>query len=214
MALQGVAAFGHIAPPVVVYAKQPVQQRDRTLLCFPSEYTQYVFCVNAAGRKWDISKRYRDFMLFENQLMKNFTEADLAGREPLPEKNFFLTNSPSFIEHRRWRLEMFINSLAHCPVVAHSDLFKVFLEYQEMEQGSDALDGLMAFEREQEALKMQKLSALANLPPRATRESTSSMSGPGGGFMSGGHGFGPVGSEASHDQWAWAGDALSIERPE
>jgi len=26
---------------------------------------------------------------------------------------------------------MFINSLAHCPVVAHSDIFKVFLEYSE-----------------------------------------------------------------------------------
>mmetsp|Transcript_10813 Transcript_10813/g.21713 ORF Transcript_10813/g.21713 Transcript_10813/m.21713 type:complete len:209 (+) Transcript_10813:240-866(+) len=206
MALQGVAAFGHIAPPVVVYAKQPVQQRgNRTLLCFPSEFTQYVFCVNAAGRKWDISKRYRDFISFEGQLMKHFSEADLAGREPLPEKNFFLTNSPSFIEHRRWRLEMFINSLAHCPVVAHSDMFKTFLEYAEMEGGQDALDGLMAFEREQEALKMQKLSALANLPPRNNqRESTTSLIGAG---------FAPVGSETSRDQWAWAGDALSIERP-
>ena len=34
------------------------------------------------------------------QLVRLFSEADLEGREPLPEKNFFLTNSPSFIEHR------------------------------------------------------------------------------------------------------------------
>ena len=35
-----------------------------------------------------------------SQLVRMFSEADLEGREPLPEKNFFLTNSPSFIEHR------------------------------------------------------------------------------------------------------------------
>ncbi len=34
------------------------------------------------------------------QLAKAFSEDDLAGREPCPEKNFFLSNSPSFIEHR------------------------------------------------------------------------------------------------------------------
>ena len=34
MVLQGVAAFGHIAPPVVVYAKQPCQQRGAR--CVPS----------------------------------------------------------------------------------------------------------------------------------------------------------------------------------
>jgi hypothetical protein len=69
MVLQGVAAFGHIAPPVVVYAKQPTQQRgDRMLMCFPSEFTQYVFCVNAAGRKWDVSKRFRDFQSFERKV--------------------------------------------------------------------------------------------------------------------------------------------------
>ena len=70
MILQGVAAFGHFAPPVVVYAKQPVQARgNRTLMCFPSEYTTYVFCVNCAGRKWDIVKRFRDFMQFEAKLV-------------------------------------------------------------------------------------------------------------------------------------------------
>mmetsp|Transcript_51128 Transcript_51128/g.102152 ORF Transcript_51128/g.102152 Transcript_51128/m.102152 type:complete len:211 (+) Transcript_51128:73-705(+) len=210
MALQGVAAFGHIAPPVVVYAKQPVQQRgNRALLCFPSEFTQYVFCVNAAGRKWDIQKRYKDFLAFESQLLRQFSEADLAGREPLPEKNYFLSNSPSFIEHRRWRLEMFLNSLAHCPVVAHSDIFKQFLEYSEVagEESGDGLEGLRAFEREQEALKMQKLSALASLPPRAAQESTLSLNG--AGFASA-----AFGSESPRDQWAWAGDALSIERPD
>ena len=65
------------------------------------------------------------------QLVRQFSDSDLEGREPLPEKNFFLTNSPSFIEHRRWRLEMYINALAHCPVIAHSDLFKEFLEYDQ-----------------------------------------------------------------------------------
>jgi len=34
--------------------------------------------------------------------MASFPEEHLAGREPIPEKNFFLSNSPSFIEHRRW----------------------------------------------------------------------------------------------------------------
>ena len=123
-------------------------------------------CADSAttGRKWDISKRFKDFLKFETKLVKNFSEEDLAGafssrcpsracasmfvcadmqsqatnqqspplniwahvwggagsagREPIPEKNFFLSNSPSFVEHRRWRLEMYINSLAHCPVVA------------------------------------------------------------------------------------------------
>ena len=67
--LQGVAAFGHFAPPVVVYAKQPVQARGRAMVCFPSEYTTYVFCVNCGGRKWDIVKRFRDFMQFEAKLV-------------------------------------------------------------------------------------------------------------------------------------------------
>lgn len=118
----------HAFSQVVVYAKTPSQQRgNRTLLCFPSEYTEYVFCVNASGRKWDISKRFKDFIKFEAKLIKHFSEEDLAGREPLPEKNYFLSNSPSYVEHRRWRLEMYINSLAHCPVVAHSEIFKDFL---------------------------------------------------------------------------------------
>ena len=113
---------------VVVYAKTPSQQRgNRTLLCFPSEFTEYVFCVNASGRKWDISKRFKDFIKFEAKLTKHFSDEELAGREPLPEKNYFLSNSPSYVEHRRWRLEMYINSLAHCPVVAHSETFKDFL---------------------------------------------------------------------------------------
>jgi len=43
-------AFGTRHEQVVVYAKTPSQQRgNRALLCFPSEYTEYVFCVNAAG---------------------------------------------------------------------------------------------------------------------------------------------------------------------
>ena len=37
-------------PQVVVYAKTPAPQRaKKTLMCFPSEFTEYVFCVNAAG---------------------------------------------------------------------------------------------------------------------------------------------------------------------
>ena len=71
--LQGVAAFGHFAPPVVVYAKQPVQARGRAMVCFPSEYTTYVFCVNCGGRKWDIVKRFRDFMQFEAKLVSGRT---------------------------------------------------------------------------------------------------------------------------------------------
>jgi hypothetical protein len=79
MVLQGVAAFGHIAPPVVVYAKQPTQQRgNRTLMCFPSEFTQYVFCVNAAGRKWDVSKRFRDFQSFERKVSASFLKGHAA----------------------------------------------------------------------------------------------------------------------------------------
>mmetsp|Transcript_65068 Transcript_65068/g.155224 ORF Transcript_65068/g.155224 Transcript_65068/m.155224 type:complete len:208 (+) Transcript_65068:107-730(+) len=197
--LQGVAAFGHFAPPVVVYAKQPEQARGRALMCFPSEYTTYVFCVNCGGRKWDIVKRFRDFMQFEAKLMASFPEEHLAGREPIPEKNFFLSNSPSFIEHRRWRLEMFINSLAHCPAVAHSDMFKIFLEYSADDynnpQQDDAFQGLNAYDREQEALKMQKLSDLARMPTRAARDLSNGLS-PGSA------------NQPPSDQWAWAGDAL------
>mmetsp|Transcript_24836 Transcript_24836/g.56061 ORF Transcript_24836/g.56061 Transcript_24836/m.56061 type:complete len:209 (-) Transcript_24836:111-737(-) len=208
MVLQGVAAFGHIAPPVVVYAKQPEQHRgSRALMCFPTEYTEYVFCVNAAGNKWDVAKRFRDFVNFEKKLTATFSESDLEGREPLPEKNFFLSNSPSFVEHRRWRLEMYINSLAHCPVVAHSDAFKEFLEYDEQKivssGGDDAFAGLTAYDREQERIKMERLAALAKMPLRSSvqaENSTSSVPTPQG-FSTG-------------DQWAWAGDALSLERQE
>jgi hypothetical protein len=31
------------------------------------------------GRKWDISKRFKDFIKFENKLVKSFSEAALAG---------------------------------------------------------------------------------------------------------------------------------------
>eukprot|EP00802_Teleaulax_amphioxeia_P028020 Tamp_29552.p1 GENE.Tamp_29552~~Tamp_29552.p1 ORF type:complete len:241 (-),score=48.17 Tamp_29552:46-717(-) len=209
--LQGVAAFGHIAPPVVVYAKTPSQQRgNRALLCFPSEYTEYVFCVNAAGRKWDVSKRFKDFLKFENKLIKNFNEDALAGREPIPEKNFFLSNSPSFVEHRRWRLEMYINSLAHCPVVAHSDLFKDFLEYTEQpavygEEQDEHLAGLNAYDREQERIKMQKLAELAKMPVRGVQSEHSNAS-----FTSSNPGTPAFGFNGATQQWAWAGDALSL----
>lgn len=102
----------------------------------------------------------------ESQLVKSFSEEDLNGREPCPEKNFFLSNSPSFIEHRRWRLEMYINSLAHCPVVAHSQMFKEFLEYasnmgQYYEDSDSAYTRMTAYDREQERIKLEKLAALA-----------------------------------------------------
>uniref|UniRef100_A0A7S0W349 PX domain-containing protein n=1 Tax=Hemiselmis tepida TaxID=464990 RepID=A0A7S0W349_9CRYP len=205
MVVQGVAAFGHIAPPVVVYAKQPSQQRGaRTLLCFPSEFTSYTFCVNAAGKKWDITKRYNDFVTFEHRLVKSFSEEDLAGREPCPEKNFFLSNSPSFIEHRRWRLEMYLNSLAHCPVISHSQLFKEFLEYsanmgQYYEDSDEAYGRMTQYDREQERLKMEKLAQLAKMPVRGTSDSLGSV---------------PLVSPAAGEQsqWSWAGDALSLER--
>eukprot|EP00960_Hanusia_phi_P010776 316196-Hanusia_phi.AAC.1 len=35
---------------------------------------------------------------------------------------------------------MYINSLAHCPVVAHSDAFKEFLELNRWERGGEAED--------------------------------------------------------------------------
>ena len=193
-------------PQVVVYAKTPAPQRaKKTLMCFPSEFTEYVFCVNAAGtplppgqrpptglnpepvvgragRKWDISKRFKDFLRFEAKLVKSFSEEQLAGREPMPEKNYFLSNSPSFVEHRRWRLEMYINSLAHCPAVAQSDVFREFLESDQNgftvgEIGDDTLAGLNAYDREQERIKMEKLAELAKLPtrPLASEMSNSSL---------------------------------------
>uniref|UniRef100_A0A7S0QGV0 PX domain-containing protein n=1 Tax=Cryptomonas curvata TaxID=233186 RepID=A0A7S0QGV0_9CRYP len=208
MVLQGVAAFGHIAPPVVVYAKQPTQQRgNRTLMCFPSEFTQYVFCVNAAGRKWDVSKRFRDFQSFERKLVRTFSESDLEGREPLPEKNFFLTNSPSFIEHRRWRLEMYINALAHCPVIAHSDVFKDFLEYDQtretcpVEELDERLTHMTDYDREQERIKMDKLAALAKLPLRLPGEGVVSPSNTPSAANGRAH---------AANAWEWAGDALSL----
>ena len=138
--------------------------------------------VGRAGRKWDISKRFKDFLRFEAKLVKSFSEEQLAGREPMPEKNYFLSNSPSFVEHRRWRLEMYINSLAHCPAVAQSDVFREFLESDQNgftvgEIGDDTLAGLNAYDREQERIKMEKLAELAKLPtrPLASEMSNSSL---------------------------------------
>lgn len=211
-ALQGVAAFGHIAPPVVVYAKTPSQQRgNRTLLCFPSEFTEYVFCVNASGRKWDISKRFKDFIKFEAKLTKHFSDEELAGREPLPEKNYFLSNSPSYVEHRRWRLEMYINSLAHCPVVAHSETFKDFLGCDSGQrtygnEEDETLAGLNAYDREQERIKMEKLAELAKMPVRPMQAEMSN-----GSIGSSAHAGTPtMGFNGASQQWAWAGDALSL----
>jgi hypothetical protein len=61
---------------------------------------------------------------------------------------------------------MYINSLAHCPVVAHSQLYKEFLEYsanmgQYYEESDTAYSRMTAYDREQERIKIEKLAALA-----------------------------------------------------
>ena len=75
---------------------------------------------------------------------------------------------------------MYINSLAHCPVVAHSEVFKDFLEYVEGQttfgESDDTLAGLNAYDREQERIKMEKLAELAKMPVRQVHSELSSGS--------------------------------------
>merc|ERR1712072_71030 len=112
----------------VILNKTAASKQDRA--------TYYVAAVTLEGRrKYELSKRYRDF----DQLMATLTDrfAHLmrggasGGNVPtLPPKKSFTKLNPEFFEGRTLELHQFIQDLIAIPQIAASEEMCEFLQFQ------------------------------------------------------------------------------------
>lgn len=77
-----------------------------------AEFTLYTFAVSNGLDKWDVSKRYSDFVKLHAKLTAKHGKSELPPPPPLPPKQVFGVLSPMLIRERHAAFKMFLTGLA------------------------------------------------------------------------------------------------------
>jgi Guanylate-binding protein, N-terminal domain/Guanylate-binding protein, C-terminal domain/PX domain len=93
-------------------------------------YTEYVISIDYKGRKWNISRRYKNFAILHSNLQKEFPNIELPDST-----NLFSTQAGSMfsskpvmrLEDRRKANQDYLSGLAAIPCIKNSAVFKKFI---------------------------------------------------------------------------------------
>ena len=84
-----------------------------------------VYASNDKKKSWSVKKRYSEFSQLKNLLKRQYPSISI---ENFPPKNIFSNNfAPNFLQERRKRLQVFLNSILENIQTQNSDLLHRFL---------------------------------------------------------------------------------------
>ena len=102
------------------------------ILCMPTEHILYVFSLRLQGFRWQVQKRYSDFLAVDARLRAKYGNRQvdaLLAKSRLPGKAFWDKTSKDLINKRKRRLEEYILALATHPLISRDHVYMSFLQY-------------------------------------------------------------------------------------
>eukprot|EP00294_Goniomonas_avonlea_P016975 CAMPEP_0114544522 /NCGR_PEP_ID=MMETSP0114-20121206/2922_1 /TAXON_ID=31324 /ORGANISM="Goniomonas sp, Strain m" /LENGTH=144 /DNA_ID=CAMNT_0001728909 /DNA_START=11 /DNA_END=445 /DNA_ORIENTATION=+ len=109
------------------YTKQVETKSEHVCFLFSSDFTAYTYIVSTSSDTWEMKKRYRDFLDFDDMLQRKYGDI-MAKVPPLPPKKIIGALSPSLVKERRASLEAYLKAVLSQPVIAASAEIVEFLE--------------------------------------------------------------------------------------
>jgi len=88
------------------------------------DYIQYTVFGTDKGGKFEIVRRYSDFLVLRTTFLDRFPGLYIP---PLPKKKTMGNQKVSFVEERCFLLNMFIRQLSRCPYLIESSEFSIFV---------------------------------------------------------------------------------------
>jgi hypothetical protein len=102
------------------------------ILCMPTEHILYVFSLRLQGYRWQVQKRYSDFLAVDTRLRAKYGNRQLdalLAKSRLPGKAFWDKASKGLIDKRKRRLEEYILALASHSLISRDDVYMSFLQF-------------------------------------------------------------------------------------
>ena len=98
-----------------VLMKGHEQRSEHLCSVIPVDYTCYVIQFTAGKQKWEVRKRYSEFVKLYNLLESKFGFECIEKLPEIPPKKFLLALSPSLIKERQNAFGDFLKEVAKNP---------------------------------------------------------------------------------------------------
>ena len=98
-----------------VLMKGHEQRSEHLCSVFPVDYTCYIIQFTVGQQKWEVRKRYSEFVKLYNLLESKFGFETIEKLPEIPPKKFLLALSPSLIKERQTAFADFLKEVVKNP---------------------------------------------------------------------------------------------------
>ena len=98
-----------------VLMKGHEQRSEHLCSVFPVDYTCYIIQFTVGQQKWEVRKRYSEFVKLYNLLESKFGFETIEKLPEIPPKKFLLALSPSLIKERQNAFADFLKEVVKNP---------------------------------------------------------------------------------------------------
>jgi hypothetical protein len=104
-----------------VLMKGHEQRSEHLCSVFPVDYTCYIIQFTVGQQKWEVRKRYSEFVKLYNLLESKFGFETIEKLPEIPPKKFLLALSPSLIKERQNAFADFLKEVVKNPGMNATD---------------------------------------------------------------------------------------------